>query len=229
VQIVAFTNGTSTAYALFHIGGANGGNPANCTADGNGARPAGRAMSVEEWHADRVSKRKHAMMRGREAGAAVPAAPVASSLHVSTSVYGPWTPVQPQPPNCNNPAPLFHPNGTWFLLCDSSTLFSAPALTGPWTQLRSIPTGGIDGSYEDANLYIDERGNWCVAQWEVGGGGSAGVPEREGGRLWHARTLLHTSDPHPCRAPQLPLLEVLRHSTTPSADARHVHTPHMTT
>lgn len=152
MQVVAFPNGTSTAYAIFHIGGANGGNPANCTQAGMSAPDGGVVATMEEWHTQRVAKRRGGVRGG--------AAAAASSLHVAGSVYGPWSPVAPQPPGCNNPAPLYHPNGTWFLLCDSSTLYSAPTLTGPWTQLRNVPTGGIDGSYEDANLYLDERGNW---------------------------------------------------------------------
>jgi hypothetical protein len=65
---------------------------------------------------------------------------------------------------CNNPAPLLHANGTLFLVCDSSIMYSAPALAGPWAIAAAAPfadrSDAPTGSYEDAFAYIDKRGAW---------------------------------------------------------------------
>jgi hypothetical protein len=138
VVVQANADGSST-FLLFHIGGANGGNPQNCSSS---AAAGAAAYSLAE-------------------GAAAPAA---SSLHMASNPAGPWTPVLPQPPSCNNPAPMLHPNGTWFLLCDSVTLYSAASYTGPWTQLTNInQNGGVPGTYEDAFLYLAPN----ASSWHV--------------------------------------------------------------
>ena len=63
-----------------------------------------------------------------------------------------------------HPAPLLHPNGTLFLVCGSSVLYSAPALAGPWTVAAAAPfnnrSNAPTGSYEDAFIWIDPRGAW---------------------------------------------------------------------
>ena len=86
-----------------------------------------------------------------------------ATVHVSPTLAGPWTPF-PNTPACNNPAPLLHPNGTLFLVCDSSVMYSAPALAGPWTVAVAAPfrdtAGAPVGAYEDAFLWIDPRGAW---------------------------------------------------------------------
>lgn len=85
-----------------------------------------------------------------------------SSLHLASSVAGPWVPSTTPPPSCNNPAPMLHPNGTLFLVCDSNTLYSAPGIGGPWALVTtwSTPNGGPWGAYEDAFLWLDARGAW---------------------------------------------------------------------
>jgi hypothetical protein len=144
-HVMVQTDGVKATYALFHIGDGTGGNPKNCSA--SAALGAGGDVA--------------ALQR--------PARPAASgsTLHTATSPYGPWTPVQPSPPSCNNPAPYLHPNGTWYLLCDGSTIYTAPGLTGPWTRLTSVaPSGGhgVAGTYEDPFLWMDTRGNWHVSE-----------------------------------------------------------------
>lgn len=148
-QVVPFTTNTSTPMlALFHIGAANGGNPANCTKE---------AVESGATIGDHLASRRAAKQALRATSTGT-----GSVLHQASSVAGPWEPVNPQPPSCNNPAPYFHPNGTWYLLCSNGgmELYTAPSLTGPWTLLTEVATGGVQGVYEDPYLYRDARGNW---------------------------------------------------------------------
>ena len=76
---------------------------------------------------------------------------------------GPWVPSSHTPPSCNNPAPLRHPNGTLFLLCGSTTLYSSPSIDGPWPPgwtWSPESGGGPNGGYEDGFMWIDKRGSW---------------------------------------------------------------------
>jgi hypothetical protein len=142
-QIVQYDSG----FALFHIGLGAGGDPVNCSAS---------AFDVY--------------------GASLPVAPAAasgSSLHLSSSLSGPWEPViQGAPPGCNNPAPARHPNNTWFLVCDSRQVFrlddadASGAPVGNWTQVAQLvpDANAVKGSYEDAFLFFDDQEppNWHV-------------------------------------------------------------------
>jgi hypothetical protein len=136
-ETVAFTNATDgqPMFALFHIGDGTSRPPPNCSA------------AVE----------------GAGAGTLAPPA-TGSTVHVASDPAGPWTPLAQQPPTCNNPAPLLHPNGTWFLVCSNGAfvMFRAPALEGPWTHVTDIPTRGgpAPGAWEDPFLYLDPRGNF---------------------------------------------------------------------
>ena len=133
-QTIVLRDGT---YAMFHIGPGTSSQPQeNCS-----AAPASRAAA---------------------AAAAAPAAPRGSSLHLASDLAGPWLPSATPPPSCNNPAPMIHPNGTYFLVCDSHSLYRAPGIAGPWALAAtwSTPAGGPDGGYEDAFLWIDARGAW---------------------------------------------------------------------
>ena len=134
-QTISLRDGSG--YAMFHIGSGTSSQPQeNCS-----AAPASRA--------------------------AAPAAPAAqaprgSTLHLASSLAGPWLPSATPPPSCNNPAPMIHPNGTFFLVCDSHSLYRAPSIAGPWALAAtwSTPAGGPDGGYEDAFVWIDARGAW---------------------------------------------------------------------
>lgn len=104
-QVVMFTNATgATNFVLFHIGNANGGSPANCTTAAGAAVGDDASTSPSAAHAVAVARRRsrHQALRAGAAG---------SVLHFATSPNGPWTPVNPQPPSCNNPAPMRHANG----------------------------------------------------------------------------------------------------------------------
>ena len=123
-------------FALFHIGTGTGGDPKNCSSsliDSAGATP-----SLQQGSSN------------------------ASTIHIASNPAGPWNPVLPPPPSCNNVAPLFH-SGTWYILCDSITIYQAHTFTGPWVKFATLtppPGRSPFGAYEDGFLYIDERGNW---------------------------------------------------------------------
>jgi hypothetical protein len=119
-----------TYFALWHIGDGRGGNPQNCN-----------TSAGTEYTAPDVG-----------AGS--------SQLHLASSPAGPWTPVMDPLPNCNNPTQLAHPNGTWFLVCNSNKLWRAPNITGPYSFVLSIPYGSGMGTWEDGFLFLDMRGNW---------------------------------------------------------------------
>ena len=90
--------------------------------------------------------------------------PEGSELHVADSPCGPWTPVIPAPPSCNNPSPALHPNGTLFLVC-TWFMMSAASPLGPWSAPISIEptTGGRPfGAWEDPDLWFDARGNFHI-------------------------------------------------------------------
>jgi hypothetical protein len=127
--------GGADLWALWHIGG------------GNGA-PDGGA---------------HCAANGTVLSAALPpdagGAP-GSPVHVANSPFGPWTPVLTPQPSCNNPSQFRHPNGTWFIVCDSTALYRGENVTGPWVYVTQVTGGGTPGIEEDAFLYIDARGHW---------------------------------------------------------------------
>lgn len=82
-----------------------------------------------------------------------------SSIHVSSSLAGPWQALSPNTlGGCNNPAPWVHPNGTIYIVC-GGTLKRADDIHGPWTSVTTFThAGGPAGAYEDPVLYTDKRG-----------------------------------------------------------------------
>jgi len=121
-------------FAIFHIGPGEGGSPPNCS-----------------WPSR------------SGAGSAPASGASGSTVHTAPALDGPWVPYPAfGVPSCNNPAPLLHPNGTLFLLCDSKVLFRAPSLSGPWVQVQQLPAprNAPLGAYEDGFIWIDPRGNW---------------------------------------------------------------------
>lgn len=149
-QIMMQSNGTGTSFYLFHIGDGSGGNPKNCSTESD--------MPM----LDRHSQQLHSAPAATAFTGKVNVKAGGSTLHAASSPDGPFLPTVPLP-NCNNPSPMLHPNGTWFLLCDSTTLHSAPSALGPWTQLGQVNArGGVAGTYEDAFLFLDPRGHWHV-------------------------------------------------------------------
>ena len=125
-----------SGFALFHVGLGTGGHPVNCSA----------AEALEDL--------------GKRASTTN-----GSTLHLASSLNGPWEPVMAGvlPSNCNNPAPAMHPNGSWFVVCDSTALFRLElaepfcAPVGKWTRIATLaPTqGSVPGTYEDAFLFFD--------------------------------------------------------------------------
>ena len=84
-----------------------------------------------------------------------------STIHVSASLAGPWTPLEPNTlGGCNNPAPWVHPNGTIYIVCGGS-FKRAESIHGPWTTVSSFShSGGPPGNYEDPYLFTDRRGSF---------------------------------------------------------------------
>jgi hypothetical protein len=131
--------GGADLWALWHIGSGNGGDPANCSSGVEVTAAAGGEPNSS------------------------PATVPGSSLHVSNSPYGPWEPILTPLPDCNNPSQMQHPNGTWFIVCDSDILYSGPNVTGPFERLDITLTRGKSGGiFEDSFLFLDPRGNWHV-------------------------------------------------------------------
>lgn len=61
-----------------------------------------------------------------------------SKIHRSTDPFGPFLPViATDYPECNNPSPFLHKNGTLFLACTWS-LHSAPRPEGPWKHVADL-------------------------------------------------------------------------------------------
>lgn len=120
------------SYAIFHIG------------NGDGAPDGGQNCSSGVIEPEPMS------------------AAAGSTIHVSDSLEGPWTPLSPNTlGGCNNPAPWVHQNGTIYIVCNGS-LKRADDIHGPWTDVTSFShDGGPEGNYEDPVLYTDKRG-WHV-------------------------------------------------------------------
>jgi len=132
-HVVTLPDGT---FAMFHIGAGNGGNPRNCTHEGN------------EESSDVINQ---------------DFAP-GSSIHVAKSLNGPWTPLDPNPlPGCNNPAPWVSKNGTIFVICDSTQFYWTSSISGPWNHITTIKiSGGPCCNYEDPFLWTDINGHFHV-------------------------------------------------------------------
>lgn len=86
-----------------------------------------------------------------------------STIHVSSSLYGPWSPLNNTLGKCNNPAPLVHPNGTIFVGCNHNALLRAESLAGPYEEVARFPGSTPDGyTLEDPQLYLDHRGHFHI-------------------------------------------------------------------
>ena len=90
-----------------------------------------------------------------------------STIHVSATLAGPWSPLLNSTLGpCNNPSPWVHRNGTIFLVCSGGPsgngLRRAGQISGPWslvTPTLSAP-GGVYGVYEDPYLFMDNQDHW---------------------------------------------------------------------
>lgn len=63
------------------------------------------------------------------------------TIHMATSPTGPWQPFSLNI-SCNNPAPMQHPNGTWYVVCNTRNfvLYRAKEFSGPYTKVAEFPT-----------------------------------------------------------------------------------------
>jgi hypothetical protein len=156
-------------YFLFHLGTGTGGPVSK-----NGFNPTGGVplscnnRSKSAGNDNRVRGELNAFD-----GAAVATGNLA---HRSATPYGPWEPLPPMEPACNNPAPVFHPNGTLYMACNNAqggkpwplfasldgglTWMKAAEIATPpaWNTIRTktAPYSGV----EDPYLYFDARGHW---------------------------------------------------------------------
>lgn len=153
--IVVERNTTSGAltWVLFHMGDGTPRRPVqNCT----GPRPSTAAAAAARGSLKPASPRSP----GADGGQYMY---TVSGLHVAASPDGPFERVNLSVANCNNPSPVRHPNGTWFLVCHHYDVYRAASFRGPWTkvptELGPLPNG--DGA-EDPYLWIDVAGNFHV-------------------------------------------------------------------
>jgi hypothetical protein len=69
-----------------------------------------------------------------------------STIHVSSSLDGPWKPLSPNTlGGCNNPAPWVHPNGTIYIVCGNA-FKRAASISGPWTTVSTFSHAGGESS-----------------------------------------------------------------------------------
>jgi len=91
---------------------------------------------------------------------------VGSTIHVSQSLDGPWSPLTNNTlKSCNNPSPFYHPfNESLFIACNHNDILrSNEGIHGPWTKVVTIDTSkGPEGHYEDPYLWIDEELNFHI-------------------------------------------------------------------
>lgn len=147
---LALPDGT---YAIMHIGSGDGD-------ENGGANCSNTARTDEEPFLVSMQKEQKASL------ATTAAAPRGSTIHVSTSLYGPWRPLRNHTLGfCNNPAPFVHPNGTIFVGCrfgkERAILKRAESIAGPYTDVTNLPTQDKNGYIlEDPQLYVDFRGHF---------------------------------------------------------------------
>jgi hypothetical protein len=146
---VTLTNGT---FAIFHLGnasaGANGGH--NCTKENT------------EEHTNKPISPLEGGHRLSEQSIHQPAGYPWTTIHVATSLNGPWTVATIVPSSreiissCKNPAPWVHPNSSIYLVCGSTkSLYRAEDIRGPWVRVAGVPDAG-----EDPCLFTDTEGHW---------------------------------------------------------------------
>lgn len=140
---------------LFHIGDGSGKPVSNCS------EPDTSTASRSQVHA--------ASGRGVAVATAVSASNGGSFLHRAKSPDGPWEALPDL--ECNNPAPMLHHNGTFFVGCNNGafTIYRSegdPSL-GKWVEVvkMTFPAawGGGHSQFircEDPYLWMDTRGNW---------------------------------------------------------------------
>jgi hypothetical protein len=150
-------------YALFHIG--NGAGPVdggtNCTPVD---RENGNDGDGDDGPATKPGRRRRRLQLSHGG----------SNIHISTSLYGPWVPINHTLGDCNNPSPwVDHNTQTIYVACTDGYIRTASSIYGPYTKRAEFPlspippTGEVttdDGpdaapiQYEDPQLYLDRNG-----------------------------------------------------------------------
>ena len=153
---IALPDGT---YAIIHIfagtGKPNGGR--NCTPNSSSSCGGGSSSTLF--------------------GVTKPPPPTAHNVHVSQSLFGPWTPLGINntlpTSNCDNPSPFLHPNGSLFVACGRQIKGNyvhlwrsiSGTIRGPWTDVATLHPDGLvpsgpPGKWEDEFVWTDKRGHW---------------------------------------------------------------------
>jgi hypothetical protein len=91
---------------------------------------------------------------------------VSGKIQVANSPDGPFTEL----PNSNyggivggNPAPLYHDGAFYSTSQGTSTVWTTPSLSQPWTVHATISVPWTTrGTREDPFMWIDKRGNWHI-------------------------------------------------------------------
>ena len=158
-----------TKFALFHTGNADAADATVCNACVDGQPPTTCACRLPSTNA-----------AATQAGASS----AGTVVHLSTSPSGPWRAVA-GPRLCNNPAPMRHRNGSWFLLCNNQLRRDARGIYYPiyhtehlaqpmWRLTSSIrlpypantPRDTSPRVYEDPFMFQQRDGSWHVI-WHV--------------------------------------------------------------
>lgn len=184
-------------YYLFHIG--NG----NSSGTGNGAGPPtypwGPRSVINCSARPTTLQRQNPTDNSDDGRLEAPPSALGNLAHRSATPNGPWEPIPSMYPPCNNPSPLWHPNGTLFLGCNPTQsaipLFSShdggftwlPAgeITMPpsWAHCcASLPYLGV----EDGFLFLDARGGWHLLAHRYNYTNGAGVSPKDNLVAGHA-------------------------------------------
>ena len=168
--------GKDGKWYIFHIGTASGQPVSNCsepwaatTGGGEGGAGAGAGEKYIKNENENPSNDGLATTWSHPSTSSASASSLSSSsfLHSADSPEGPWTPMPGI--RCNNPAPLQHTNGTWFVGCNDGgfqLLRNEGGLgSGKWVHVLTMkfpPSWGGGGSpyvrCEDPYLYMNARG-----------------------------------------------------------------------
>jgi len=104
------------------------------------------------------------------------------NLHAASNPNGPWIKL-PEFGGCNNPAPMFHNNGSLYVACPGRILRAICAHMGIWEQVSEIKYpyiygNGMPGITEDPFLFMDPNNNWHFITHRYNT--SQGYPDRYG-------------------------------------------------
>jgi len=147
-------------YAIIHIGtgtgAVNGGK--NCAYPCSNGLPCGADQHTEPKGVLPAATSESSFQTFDQWRATAAGKVVGSTIHVSKTLDGPWTPLNNGLGECNNPAPWVHANGTIYCVC-GNVLKRTYDLSHNWTDVTTFgPSGGPAGTYEDPFLYTTKRG-----------------------------------------------------------------------